>query len=95
MIKSFAHKGLEKFFFDGSTAGIQPKHQPKLALILDKLDAATNHQDMNLPGLRLHKHTGRKKNERQKYSVDVNGNWRVTFEFEGTDAHVVDYTDPH
>ena len=95
MIKTFSHKGLEKFFIDGSTAGIQPKHKQKLAFILDRLDAAETHQDMNLPGLRLHSHIGNKKNERQKYSVDVNGNWRVTFEFEGTDAHVVDYTDPH
>lgn len=26
MIKSFDHKGLEDFFYDGTTKGIQPKH---------------------------------------------------------------------
>ena len=26
MIKSFRHAGIEKFFFTGSKAGIQPKH---------------------------------------------------------------------
>ena len=31
MIKSFAHKGLEKFFLTGSKAGIQPSHADKLA----------------------------------------------------------------
>jgi addiction module HigA family antidote len=30
MIKSFRHAGLEKFFFTGSKAGIQPSHARKL-----------------------------------------------------------------
>lgn len=29
------------------------------------------------------------------YSVCVNGNWRMTFKFEGTDAGLVDYQDYH
>lgn len=40
MIKSFKHKGLEKFFFKGTTKGIQPKHASRIADILDLLDAA-------------------------------------------------------
>ena len=38
MIKSFAHKGLEKFFSTGNTAGIQTKHANKLRLILAQLN---------------------------------------------------------
>lgn len=29
------------------------------------------------------------------WSVIVNGNWRLTFTFEGTDAILVDYQDYH
>ena len=95
MIKNFSHKGLEDFFYKDSIAGIQSKHETKLALILDKLDASENPKDMDLPGLRLHSHKGHKKNEQPKWSVNVSGNWRVTFVFEGTDVYIVDYCDPH
>lgn len=50
-IKSFRHKGLEDFFYDG---GINPKHANKLETRLDRLDAANSPEDMNLPGYRLH-----------------------------------------
>lgn len=92
MIKSFVHKGLKDFFENGSKKGIQPGHAPKLARILDRLDASTNAQDMNLPGYRLHLLKGTKK---EIWSVTVNGNWRVTFYFEGQDAYLVDYVDYH
>ena len=29
------------------------------------------------------------------WSVTVNENWRLTFYFEGNDAHLVDYIDYH
>lgn len=53
MIKTFKHKGLEKFFYDGTTKGIQVKHAEKIADILDLLDAADTIQVMNFPGSRL------------------------------------------
>jgi toxin HigB-1 len=30
-----------------------------------------------------------------QWSVDVSGNWRLTFAFEGADAILVDYQDYH
>ena len=54
MIKSFKHKGLEKFFETGSTAGIQPAHKQKLRIRLTALDTAIVIQDIDLPGFRLH-----------------------------------------
>ena len=54
MIKSFKHKGLQKFFETGSTAGIQPAHQPKLRMRLAALDTAVVRADIDLPGFRLH-----------------------------------------
>lgn len=92
MIKSFIHKGLEVFFRDGSKAGIQPHHANRLRLQLTMLDKAKSAQDMNAPGWRLHALSGSLAGH---YSITVNGNWRVTFRFEGEDAVLVDYQDYH
>lgn len=92
MIKSFKHKGLEKFFRTGSTAGIQPAHAAKLQILLTALNAASKPEHMNMPGWRLHKLSG---NLQGHWSVVVNGNWRLTFRFAGGDAEVVDYQDYH
>ena len=92
MIKSFKHKGLEKFFYDGIKSGINTEHAPRLSRILDRLDASTSPRDMNLPGFKLH---GLKGKEKGIWSVWVSGNWRVTFQFYGADAILVDYRDYH
>ncbi|MDP9139273.1 MAG: type II toxin-antitoxin system RelE/ParE family toxin [Pseudomonadota bacterium] len=92
MIKSFRHKGLRKFFESGSAAGIQPPHAPRLRMLLAALDTAESLDDMDVPGFRLHPLKGK---EKGRWSVWVNGNWRMTFEFQGRDAHVLDYEDYH
>lgn len=92
MIKSFRHKGLRQFFETGSKAGIQPQHASKLRIMLTRLDAATSPEDMNAPGWKLHTLTG---DLAGNWSVWVNGNWRMTFAFEGRDAVLVDYQDYH
>jgi proteic killer suppression protein len=92
MFKLFRHKGLQEFFFTGKKRSIQPDHANKIARLLDRLDASVNAMDMNLPGFRLHKLSGK---EQVTWSVWVNGNWRITFEFQGEEAHVVDYRDYH
>mgnify|MGYP003608434704 CR=1 FL=1 len=92
MIKSFRHRGLERYFTRGSKAGIQAAQEKRLRLILARLNASSSPRDMNLPGLRLHELTGDRKGT---WSVSVSGNWRITFRFEGDDAIVVDYEDYH
>ena len=92
VIKSFRHKRLQTFFETGSKKGIIPDHVGKLALILDRLDASVTPRDMNLPGYRLHQLAG---DEEGVWSVWVNGNWRVTFRFEGENVALVDYQDCH
>jgi proteic killer suppression protein len=92
MIKSFRHKGLERFFREGSKAGIQPKHEKRLRLQLGRLDAARSAADMNLPGWRWHPLTGGLKGH---WAVWVDENWRLTFRFEGIDAVLVDYQNYH
>lgn len=47
---------------------------------------------MNVPGWGLHPLKGARKGQ---WSVKVNGNWRMTFRFEGEDAILVDYQDYH
>jgi len=54
MIKSFRHKGLQKFFEAGNTAGVQPAQKQKLRLRLTAPDTATVIEDIDLPGFRLH-----------------------------------------
>jgi proteic killer suppression protein len=92
MIQSFRHKGLEKFFVSGRTLGIRADHAKRLRLILARLSASQRPTDMALPGLRLHPLKGDLKGY---FAVNVSGNWRVTFRFDGPDAADVDYVDYH
>ena len=92
MIKSFFHKGLENFFYDGTKRGIQPKQADRLGDILDRLDAAITVRDMNFPGSGLHLLVPKRKG---KWAVKVSGNWRITFKFKEGDAYEVDYLDYH
>jgi len=91
-IQTFRHKGLRKFFETGSKAGILPKLAGKIALILDRLDAASDVRDMNFPGSNFHSLKGELK---EFFSVHVNGNWVIIFRFEKSDAFDVDLVDYH
>jgi len=92
VIKSFDHKGLEKFFYDGDKRGIQPAHAQKIADILDRLYASVKIQDMNYPGSNLHQLKGKLQGV---WIVKVSGNWRITFKFIEGNAYVVDYKGYH
>lgn len=92
MIKSFLHKGLQRFFETGSKAGIRPDHAKRLARLLNELDASAKPDDMNVIGYGWHPLKGDLVGH---YAVTVNGNWRLTFRFEGQDAVLVDYQDYH
>ena len=59
---------------------------------LDRLDGARSAEEMNLPGWKWHTLSGDLKGH---WSVWVNGNWRLTFAFDGIDAVLVDYQDYH
>jgi toxin HigB-1 len=92
VIKSFRHAGLEHFYRTDSKAGIQPAHATKLRRQLSLLDASASPKQMDVPGWHLHPLKGELKDH---WSVHVNGNWRITFRFEGEDAILVDYQDYH
>ena len=92
MIKSFRHKGLERFFLTGSKSGIQAVHASKLRLQLGALDQAVKPEDLSARAWALHPLKGDLKGH---WALTVNGNWRMVFTFEGSDAILVDYLDYH
>ena len=47
-ILRFRHRGLERFYFRGTTAGIQSKHAQRLRLILGRLNVAVEPKDIFL-----------------------------------------------
>ena len=59
---------------------------------LGALDTAQSVDDMDIPGYRLHQLTGDRKGT---WTITVNANWRLTFEFEEGNAYILDYEDYH
>lgn len=92
VIKSFKHKGLQRFFETGRTVGIQPTHAKRLRLQLAALETAHVVEDMDLPGFGLHKLKGKRKGV---WSIRVSGNWRLTFEFREGNGYILNYEDYH
>jgi proteic killer suppression protein len=92
MIKSFRHKGLRRLFETGTTSGVQASHAKRLRMQLAAFDTALTIDDMDIAGFRLHPLKGAM---RGRWSISVNGNWRVTFEFRDGNAYVLDYEDYH
>ena len=92
LIKSFEHKGLRKLFVTESLAGVQASHGKRLRMQLAALDTAQIIEDMDIPGFRLHPLKGELQG---RWSITVNANWRITFEFKDGNAYVLDYEDYH
>lgn len=92
MIKSFRHKGIQQFFETGSKASIAAEHEAKLARQLMLLNAVNGPLEMDIAGWKLQQLKGELA---EHWAVKVNGNWRLTFTFEGEDAILVDYQDYH
>lgn len=92
MIKSFRHKGLGRFFESGNASGVQANHVKRLRMQLIALDTAQTIDDMDIPGYRLHPLKGQMLG---RWSVTVNGNWLLTFEFRDGNAYILDYEDYH
>ena len=92
MIRSFRHKGLRRLFETGNARGLNAAHVPRVADILDLLNAAARPGDMDFPGSFFHPLKGKLKGY---WAVRVSGNWRIVFRFEEGDALDVDYIDYH
>lgn len=92
MIKSFKHKGLEKFYTTGSTSGIQTNHAEKPWMQLAALDSAKDIDYLDIPGYRLHSLKGSRKGT---WSITVRANWRLTFQFTDGNVYILNYEDYH
>lgn len=92
MIKSFRHKGIERFFLKSDSRGINPKQASRLRRMLDLIDQATSVGQLEIPGMYLHPLKGARKGT---WAMTVSGNWRITFRFEGEDAIDLDLEDYH
>jgi proteic killer suppression protein len=92
MIRTFRHKGLERFFKKGDHRGIIAKTEARIERMLDRLDSAPKPEDMNIPGYKFHQLGGDRK---ETYAITVTGNWRITFGFDGEDAVDVNLEDYH
>jgi len=92
MIKTFSHKGLERFFRYDEKAGLDAQYLPRLGRLMDRLHGAAEPRDMNLPGYALHRLKGSRKDT---WSVKVSGNWRLTFRFDAGHAYDVNLEDYH
>lgn len=92
VIRTFKHKGLERFFTKGDHRGIPAKSEARIERLLDRLEASVSPKDMDIPGFKFHPLKGDRAGE---YSVSVTGNWRLTFGFVGEDALSVNLEDYH
>ncbi|MGH7571513.1 MAG: type II toxin-antitoxin system RelE/ParE family toxin [Gemmatimonadota bacterium] len=91
MIRSFRHKGLQKLWNDDDASGIRPDLVERVRARLTALDAATKLKELRVPGWRLHVLKGNP----TRYSLTVNGPWRVTFGWRDGDAWRVDLEQYH
>lgn len=91
MIKTFRSKAFEMFAATGDGSKLPVKNHAKVRRIIDALNAATQPEDMNVPGYHFHSLQG----DPKRYSVRVTGNYRITWGWEEGDAVAVDIEDYH
>ena len=86
------HKGLQRFYETGDKRGIDARQANWLRILLTAMDAANSPAMLNNPSFRLHPLKGERHGQ---WAVSVSGNWRLVFEFEGTNITNVDLVDYH
>lgn len=91
MIRSFRHKGLERYFVEDDSRGIRPDLAERCRKRLTFLHRSLRPEALNIQGWRFHKLHGKP----VRYSVHVNGPWCITFEWEGGNAWEVDLEQYH
>lgn len=93
MIKSFADKDTERLFDLRPSRGFGGKLQRSARRKLEILDAAEVLDDLRIPpGNRLEKLSGDRSGQ---YSIRINDQWRICFEWRDGDAHHVEIVDYH
>lgn len=80
----FAYAGLAKVYFGGSSSAIRRALEGRCQRLLDYIEAATKPDDPDLPGNGF-KQTG------SVYSLDVNGTYRINFQWRDGKPADIDY----
>jgi toxin HigB-1 len=91
VIRSFRHKGLKELFENGRSARVAPDLKKRILVRLDALDAATAREELVQPGFDFHSLHG----SPRRFSIHVNGPWRLTFEWRDGEAFRVDLEQYH
>ena len=91
MIVTFRHKGLRELFENGNSKKISQKMSERIVRRLDRIDAAMDLAEINVPGFNFHALQGKPK----RYSVHVNGPWCITFGWDGENATELDLEQYH
>lgn len=92
-IKSFKHKGLKQLFIGGKTQSINTQHHNVLCSYMDIINAS--HHPKDLLATFGHKFKQKRGSGKGVYSLEINGNWRMTFQIEDDGAVFLDYLDYH
>jgi len=93
MIKTFACKETEKLFNRQSSRKLPQRIQRAARRKLEVLDAAEELQDLRIPPAnRLEKLSGDRGGQ---YSIRINDQWRICFDWRNGDAYRVEITDYH
>ncbi len=93
MIKSFACKETEKLFNRQFSRNLPQYIQRVARRKLEILDAAEVLRDLRIPpSNRMEKLSGDRKGQ---YSIRINDQWRICFQWQGGDAYEVEIADYH
>lgn len=93
MIRSFADKETEKLFTRQFSRKLPPEIQLAARLKLEILDAAEVLQDLRIPpSNHLEKLSG---DRVKQYSIRINKQWRICFEWRDGHAYQVEVVDYH
>ena len=91
VIKTFANKETAEIWRTGKTRGAPPASVTKRKLAM--LDGALTLEDLKIPlANRLEKLHG---NRQGRYSIRINDQYRICFDWRGPDAYAVEITDYH
>jgi len=92
VIRTFRCKDTERLFDDQFVHRFQ-SFERTARKKLEMLDAATSLEDLRLiPGNRLESLRGDRAGQ---FSIRINDQWRVCFQWQGSDAHQVEIVDYH
>jgi proteic killer suppression protein len=94
-IRGFAHKGLKRFYMEGSPRGVPAAVVDKLRKMLAYLDAMGDPEELrSLAAWKAHVLTGDRKGT---WSLSVTGNRRLTFRIDTDEREIydVDFEDYH